>query len=86
MLGIFKAINANKAQLREYDPSTVQKIKEGTYLVKFISETQVAARKCEFYAGMAEDEEIRRTFEDEAKQLYKASRAFQQYYESITKE
>ncbi|MCL6638800.1 MAG: hypothetical protein K6T80_03850 [Firmicutes bacterium] len=86
MLNIFKSINAGKAKLRELDPSTLQKIKEGSFLVKFISETQVAARKCEFYAGMSEDEEIKRTFEDEAKKLYKSSRAFQQYYESITRE
>lgn len=86
MLSIFKAMNVNKVQLRELDPSTVQRIKEGAFLVRFISETEIASRKCEFYAGIAEDDEIKRTFADEAKQLRKASHNFQQYYESMTRE
>lgn len=85
MLNLFKAMNA-KSQLREFDPMTVQRIKEGAYLVKMISETQVAARKCEFFAGNAFDQEIKNAFEDEAKLLKQGARTLQQYYESITTE
>ncbi|TYO94500.1 hypothetical protein [Desulfallas thermosapovorans] len=85
MLNLFKAMNA-KLQLREFDPMTVQRIKEGAYLVKMISETQVAARKCEFFASNAVDQEIKNAFEDEAKILKQGARTLQQYYESITTE
>lgn len=83
---VFKAINENKPKMRELDPSTRQRIKEGDFLIRMISETQVAARKCEFYAGIAADEEVRRTFEDEAKILRNTSQTFQKYYESMTME
>lgn len=86
MLSLFKALNANKLHLREFDPVTVQRIKEGAYLVKMISETQVAARKCEFYASNAIDQDVKNAFEDEAKLLRQGAQILQQYYESITKE
>ena len=86
MLNLFKAMNANKLHLREFDPVTTQRIKEGAYLVKMISETQVAARKCDFYAGNAIDQEVKNVFEDEAKLLRQSARTLQQYYESITME
>jgi len=86
VLGIFKAMNANKPQLREFDPATIQRIKEGAYLVKIISETQVAARKCDFYAGNAVDQEVRNAFADEAKLLKQGLRPLQQYYEAMTME
>lgn len=86
MLKAFKAINSNKPQLREFDPATIQRIKEGAYLVKMISETQVAARKCDLFAGNAIDPEIRSAFEDEAKLLRQSARTLQQYYESMTME
>jgi hypothetical protein len=59
MLSLFKAKNANKPHIREFDPVTVQRIKESAYLVKMISETQVAARKCDFYAGNAIDLDVK---------------------------
>jgi len=86
VLSIFKAMNANKPQLREFDPATIQRIKEGAYLVKVISETQVAARKCDFYAGNAVDQEVKNAFADEAKLLRQSTHALQQYYESMTME
>ncbi|WP_066637188.1 hypothetical protein [Desulfolucanica intricata] len=86
MISVFKAANASQPQLRELDPVTIQRIKEGAFLVKFISESQVASRKCEYYAENASDEEIKRSFMDEAKNLKKLSHTFQQYYESMTKE
>lgn len=86
MLSFFKAMNANKPYLREFDPVTIQRIKEGAYLVKMISETQVAARKCDFYAGNAIDQEIKNAFEDEAKLLRQGVHTLQRYYESMTME
>lgn len=86
MLSLFKAMNANKPQIREFDPATVQRIKESAYLVKMISETQVAARKCDFYAGIAIDQEIKNAFQDEAKLLRQSAMTLQQYYESLTLE
>ncbi|KAF1085477.1 hypothetical protein SPSYN_01619 [Sporotomaculum syntrophicum] len=86
MLNLFNANNTNQPQLREFDPLTVQRIKEGAYLVKMISETQVAARKCDFYAGNTVDPEIKNAFENEAKLLKQSARLLQQYYESITLE
>lgn len=86
MLNIFKAMNKRKPKLREFDPATIQRIKEGAYLVKLISEAQVAARKCGFFAGNAVDEEIKKTFADETKLLRQSVRTLQQYYESMTME
>jgi len=86
MLSIFKAMAANKPQLREFDPATIQRIKEGAYLVKIISETQVAARKCDFYAGNAVDREVKDAFEEEARLLRQSAYALQKYYESMTME
>jgi len=86
MLSLFKASNANKPKIREFDPATVQRIKEGAYVVKLISEAQVAARKCDFYSGNAIDQEIKNAFENEIKILQKSARSLQQYYESMTME
>lgn len=86
VLKLFKAKNDKKPLLREFDPTTIQRIKEGAYLVKMISETQVAARKCDFFAGNAVDKEVKNAFEDEAKLLRQGARTLQQYYESMTME
>jgi len=86
MLNLFKPINNNKPKLRELDPVTIQRVKEGAYLVKLIGESQVAARKCEYYSGIATDNEIIGVFQDEASRLKKYSHAMQEYYESMTME
>jgi hypothetical protein len=86
MLSLFKFINQNKPKLREFDPTTVQRIKEGAFVVKIISETEVAARKCNFYAGNCTDQEIANYFREEADKLQKAKLLFQEYYEAMTKE
>ena len=52
--------------------------------MKLIAETQVAARKCEFFAGNAVDAEVRTAFEEEAKLLKEGARTLQQYYEAMT--
>jgi hypothetical protein len=86
MRNILKFINQNKPKLREFDPTTIQRIKEGAYLIKIISETEVAARKCHFYAGNATDQEIADFFNKEAQLLTNAKYKLQEYYESMTKE
>lgn len=83
---LFKFLSQNKPKLREFDPTTVQRIKEGAYLVKVISETEVTARKCEFYAGNATDQEIASFFNEQAHTLKRAKNLLQEYYESMTKE
>lgn len=79
-------LNKHKPQLREFDPTTIQRIKEGMYLVKTISETEVSARKCDYYAGNCVDQQIADAFRQESKKLTRATRAMQQYYETMTKE
>jgi len=86
MREIFNLINQNKPKLREFDPSTIQRIKEGSYLVKLISETEVTARKCNYYSGIASDQEIAQFFSEQANKLIKAKHVLQNYYESMTKE
>lgn len=86
MRNIFKAMNINKPKLREFDPTTIQRIKEGAYLVKTISETEVSARKCEYYSGNAVDQEIAAFFDKESKKLKQSKAVLQDYYESITRE
>ncbi|MEW6622533.1 MAG: hypothetical protein AB1420_05295 [Bacillota bacterium] len=86
MINLIKLLNKHKPQLREFDPTTVQRIKEGMYLVKIISETQVTARKCDYYAGNCVDQQVADVFRQESKKLVKAAHALQEYYESMTKE
>lgn len=86
MLNLFKFLNQDRPKLREFDPTTIQRIKEGAYLVKLISEAEVAARKCEFYAGSCVDQEMAKFFNNEAQMLKKAKLQMQEYYESMTKE
>jgi len=86
MRSIIKLMNQNKPKLRELDPTTLQRIKEGIYLVKIISETEVTARKCDYYAGNATDQEIAKFFQEEANTLKKVKNLLQEYFESITQE
>lgn len=86
MIDLIKLLNKHKPQLREFDPTTVQRIKEGMYLVKIISETEVTARKCDYYAGNCVDKEVADTFRQESKKLIKAAHTLQEYYESMTME
>jgi len=83
---LIKLANYGKPMLREFDPTTIQRIKEGAYLTKVISETEVAARKCEFYSSNSVDDKVAEAFKIEANKLRKLARALQSYYESITKE
>ncbi len=79
-----KLINKYKPQLREFDPTTIQRIKESAYLVKIISETEVTARKCDYYAGICTDKEVTEAFISESRKLTKASHLMQEFYESMT--
>ncbi|HHW14882.1 MAG TPA: hypothetical protein GXX28_08115 [Firmicutes bacterium] len=73
-------------KIREQDPITIQKTKEAAYVVKIISEAQIAARKCQFYAGIATDKEVADFFNRQADELTKGTRILQDYYESLTME
>ncbi len=86
MFSLMKLLNKNKPHLREFDPITIQRIKEGMYLTKIISETQVTARKCDLFAGNSVDPQVADAFRQESKKLTKAVHILQEYYESMTKE
>jgi hypothetical protein len=79
-------MQADRGKLREFDPATIQRIDEGSNLSKVITETQVAARKCQYYAGNAVDQEVAKFFNAEAEKLTKGARALQDYYETMTQE
>lgn len=85
-MNIFKPVHEKTSRLREFDPVTIQRIKEGAYLVKMISEAQVAARKCEFFAGNAVDPEVKKAFEEEATMLRQSYQNLQRFYENMTME
>ncbi|RJX17736.1 MAG: hypothetical protein C4570_07725 [Ammonifex sp.] len=86
MLNPLKIFQAKRPQLREFDPSTIQRIDEGSNLAKVITETQVSARKCRFFAGNAVDQEVAKFFSAEADKLTKGARTLQEYYQSMTQE
>jgi len=86
VLNLLKLLNKYKPQLREFDPTIIQRIKEGAYLVKVISETEIAARKCDYYAGNCVDQEVADAFRQENKKLIKTAHTLQEYYESMTEE
>lgn len=86
MRQLFKFRNQNKPKLRELDPTTMQRFKEGAYLIKVITETEVTARKCAFYSSIASDQEIANFFKEQAQKLQKVKNHLQEYYESMTKE
>lgn len=86
MINLLKLLNKYKPQLREFDPTTIQRIKEGAYLVKIISETEVTARKCDYYAGNCVDQQVADAFRQESKKLIKVAHTLQEYYESMTRE
>ncbi|MEW6574415.1 MAG: hypothetical protein AB1374_12385 [Bacillota bacterium] len=83
---VFRMISARKPRLREFDPTTIERIGDGSNLMKVVAETQVAARKCHYYAGNAVDQEVAAFFDAEAKKLTKGARALQKYYETMTQE
>lgn len=83
---IFKLLNRNQPQLRELDPSTIQRIKEGAYLEKVISESEISARKCNYYSSLCFDQEIKDFFKNEATKLQNVKNKLQKYYESMTEE
>ena len=83
---LFKAINNQQPLIREFDPTTIQRIKEGTYLIKLISETQVSSRKCRLYAGLSVDQGVTDFFTQQAEITNKYAKTLQQYYETMTQE
>lgn len=83
---IFRTRNLNKPKLAKLDPATTQRIKEGSFLSKVISEAQVSARKCDFYANNCSDNEIAAFLKGEANVIRSSTKLLEDYYESITKE
>jgi len=49
------------------DPKTMAEIKDAAFLKRVISETQVAKRKCEFFAGLATNPEVQKIFQKDPK-------------------
>lgn len=86
MRHLFKFLNQNKPKLREFDPATTQRIKEGAYVIKLISEAEIAARKCNFYANNATDSEISQFLKEQVTVLTASKKLLQDYYKSMTKE
>ncbi len=72
--------------MRELDPKTVATIKDAAFLKRVISETQVAKRKCDFYAGLASNKDVQHIFADEAKQLAKFEMLAENYYRIFIQE
>lgn len=83
---VFQMINSKKPRLREFDPATTRRIGDGANLTKIIAETQVAARKCNHYAGNAVDQEVAAFFNAEAQKLTRGAHTLQKYYETMTEE
>lgn len=66
--------------MRELDPKTMAEVKDAAFLKRVITETQIAKRKCDFYAGLAADPEIQELFIDESKNLQKFENIAEEYY------
>ncbi len=72
-------------RIRELDPQTAASIKDAEFLKKVISETEVAARKCAFYAGMASEKDVKDSFKKEESRLRSAARVFEDLYTMLLK-
>ncbi len=82
---LFKFLNQNKPKLREFDPTTVQRIKEGAYLVRSLAKLKWLQESVNCLPQLR-DQEIASFFDKEAKKLTQAKKILEQYYETITKE
>jgi len=70
--------------VRELDPKMVATVKDAEFLKKALSEAEVAARKCSFYAGLASDPQISTAFAEEEKALRRSAKNFEKLYEKLT--
>ncbi|MGF7186788.1 hypothetical protein GGQ84_002920 [Desulfitispora alkaliphila] len=86
MLQLFNFFNNNKEQGEGLDASSVQTVKEGAYLAKFINETDIASKKCQYYADHCTDEDIKNYFTKEANKLKKVSSVLNDHRDSFLKE
>jgi len=73
------------SKTRELDPQTAASIKDAEFLKKVISETEVAARKCAFYAGMASEKDVKNAFTKEENRLRRVARVFEDLYTMLVK-
>lgn len=60
-------------------------MKDAEFLKKVISEAEVSARKCAYYAGLASAEDVRNAFAAEEKKLRSSAKSFEVMYESLLK-
>lgn len=72
--------------MREIDPKTMAEVKDAAFLKRVISETQVAKRKCEFYAGLATNPEVQKIFQNEFKNLQRFENIAEEYYRHFIQE
>lgn len=72
--------------MREIDPKTMAEVKDAAFLKRVISETQVAKRKCDYYAGMASNPEVRKIFQNEFKNLQRFENIAEEYYRHFIQE
>jgi len=72
--------------MREIDPKTMAEVKDAAFLKRVISETQVAKRKCDYYAGMAVNPEVQKSFQNEYKNLQKFENIAEEYYRHFIQE
>jgi hypothetical protein len=75
-----------RPKLKEFDPATLQRIKEGAFVSKFITEVEVTGRKCAFYAESATDDAVKKLFAGEAKKLETFKRTLEDYHQGMTRE
>jgi len=69
--------------MRELDPKTAATVKDAEFLKKALSEAEVAARKCSFYAGLASDPQVRAAFAEEEKVLRRSAKVFERLHTQI---
>ncbi|WP_051273312.1 hypothetical protein [Desulfotruncus alcoholivorax] len=72
--------------MREMDPKTMAEVKDAAFLKRVISETQVAKRKCDFFAGLATDPKIQKIFQSEYKNLENFENIAEEYYRHFIQE
>lgn len=72
--------------MREIDPKTMAEVKDAAFLKRVISETQVAKRKCGFYAGLATNPEVQKIFQNEFKNLQRFENIAEEYYRHFIQE
>lgn len=71
--------------MEKMDFETLQRIKEGTLLVKLIGEAELAAKKCKYFAEHASNEKVKKFFSHESTLIERTKNILQDYYNSMLK-